>query len=633
MANGYVRQSSATIASGQPVASTPVNNEFNSLANAFSGTTGHDHSGGTGLGPTLLSSSLGVSTGLQGIFVAQGSASSPAGGFSTITITGMSAQIDVTNGNGIAGNPVISIDSGYVGQTSITTVGTIATGTWQGTIVSPLYGGTGADNGVFTLNLGGNLTTAGAFQTTGTYPVVFGFSGNTSLTFPTSGTVATTAGGGSTTIVTVGTVTTGTWAANVIQPAYGGTGVANANTVTVAGNFSTTGANSINLNTTAATNVTLPVSGTLATLTTATLAGLTTASNLVTVGTISSGTWQGTAVGIAYGGTGGAITASNGGIVYSTASKLALLSGTATANQILLSGSSTTPAWSTATYPATTTTNQILYSSGTNAVAGLATAASSVLVTSSGSVPSLSTALPNGITATTQSQNNNSTKVATTAYVDQSGFVNQVNTQTFTGNGTYTPTSGMEYCIVEVVGGGGGGGACAAVNGGAGGGGAGGYARVLLTAAQVGASKTITIGAAGTAGASGGANAGGTGGTTSIGSLVSCTGGGGGTGAASNNAAYAGGSGGSPTVNTGVSILGITGQAGSQGGNNFLTVGGSGGSNPLGFGGPINITYTGDNAGNSAAGYGAGGGGACTDANSKAGAPGTAGAVIITEYI
>jgi hypothetical protein len=48
---------------------------------------------------------------------------------------------------------------------------------------------------------------------------------------------------------------------------------------------------------------------------------------------------------LANGGTGTAITASNGGIFYSTASAGALLSGTATANLPLLSGSTAAPTW------------------------------------------------------------------------------------------------------------------------------------------------------------------------------------------------------------------------------------------------------------------------------------------------
>jgi hypothetical protein len=98
------------------------------------------------------------------------------------------------------------------------------------------------------------------------------------------------------------------------------------------------------------------------------------------------------------GGTNASLTASNGGIFYSTGSAGAILAGTATAHQVLLSGASTSPIWSTATYPVTTTINQLLYSSSSNVIAGLTTANSSVLITSSGGVPSLSTTLPAGLT-------------------------------------------------------------------------------------------------------------------------------------------------------------------------------------------------------------------------------------------
>ena len=43
----------------------------------------------------------------------------------------------------IANANSIDIDANYVGQTSITTLGTITTGTWQGTTVAAAYGGTG----------------------------------------------------------------------------------------------------------------------------------------------------------------------------------------------------------------------------------------------------------------------------------------------------------------------------------------------------------------------------------------------------------------------------------------------------------------------------------------------------------
>src|SRR6185369_12790577 len=103
----------------------------------------------------------------------------------------------------------------------------------------------------------------------------------------------------------------------------------------------------------------------------------------------------------------------------------------------------------------------------------------------------------------------------------QANRIGKVLKQIFTSSGTYTPTTGMLYCIVECVGGGGGGGG---VTGTAsqiyqgGGGGSGGYSRLIASAATIGASQTVTIGAAGTAGASG-SNNGGAGGDTSVGSL------------------------------------------------------------------------------------------------------------------
>ena len=49
-----------------------------------------------------------------------------------VKITGVNVQSDE-----------IVIKSTYPGQTSITTLGTIATGTWQGTVIDEVFGGTG----------------------------------------------------------------------------------------------------------------------------------------------------------------------------------------------------------------------------------------------------------------------------------------------------------------------------------------------------------------------------------------------------------------------------------------------------------------------------------------------------------
>lgn len=107
---------------------------------------------------------------------------------------------------------------------------------------------------------------------------------------------------------------------------------------------------------------------------------------LLNAASITAG-WTGT-LSLTRGGTAAALTASNGGIVYSSSSALAILAGTSTASQILLSGSSSAPAWSTATYPATISVNQLLYSSSANVIGGLASSANGVLITNNSSVPS-----------------------------------------------------------------------------------------------------------------------------------------------------------------------------------------------------------------------------------------------------
>jgi hypothetical protein len=63
------------------------------------------------------------------------------GGSGTVTsVTGTASRISV---GGTATDPVIDIDAAYVGQTSITTLGTIATGVWSGTTILANKGGTG----------------------------------------------------------------------------------------------------------------------------------------------------------------------------------------------------------------------------------------------------------------------------------------------------------------------------------------------------------------------------------------------------------------------------------------------------------------------------------------------------------
>lgn len=62
--------------------------------------------------------------------------------FTKRTLTGTASRLAVTNGDGVSGNPTVDIDAAYVGQSSITTLGTVATGVWQGTSVKEGFGGT-----------------------------------------------------------------------------------------------------------------------------------------------------------------------------------------------------------------------------------------------------------------------------------------------------------------------------------------------------------------------------------------------------------------------------------------------------------------------------------------------------------
>lgn len=66
--------------------------------------------------------------------------------WATRTITGTADKIDVADGNGVSANPTITISATYAGQTSIVTLGTVTTGTWNGTDVAVTAGGTGASD-------------------------------------------------------------------------------------------------------------------------------------------------------------------------------------------------------------------------------------------------------------------------------------------------------------------------------------------------------------------------------------------------------------------------------------------------------------------------------------------------------
>lgn len=84
--------------------------------------------------------------------------------WATRTLTGTSNVISVTNGDGVSGDPTITISASYVGQTSITTLGTITTGVWNGTTVDVPHGGTNKTSFTAYAVICGGTTSTGALQ-------------------------------------------------------------------------------------------------------------------------------------------------------------------------------------------------------------------------------------------------------------------------------------------------------------------------------------------------------------------------------------------------------------------------------------------------------------------------------------
>lgn len=220
---------------------------------------------------------------------------------SVASVSGTAGRISI---GGTLTDPIVDIASTYAGQSSITTLGTITTGVWNGSVLTGQFGGTGVNNVGKTISLGGNLATVGAFITT------LNFSGVTNVTFPTSGTLAT--------------------VSNSLQAAN------NLSDLMSVG----TARNNLGLTNVAVQNV--------------------------------------TQYSILAGGVSNAINSIAPGA----------------AGQILRStGASSYPSFTSALYPSTTTVNQLLYSSATNTIIGLATANNAVLITDSSGVPGLSSRL------------------------------------------------------------------------------------------------------------------------------------------------------------------------------------------------------------------------------------------------
>lgn len=114
--------------------------------------------GSTGVNPVLATLTAGT-----GITITEGAGSITIDADNNGTVTSVSGTLNRITSTGGA-TPVIDIDSGYVGQASITTLGTITTGTWNGTDIAVADGGTGRGTATAYAVLCGGTTATGAHQ-------------------------------------------------------------------------------------------------------------------------------------------------------------------------------------------------------------------------------------------------------------------------------------------------------------------------------------------------------------------------------------------------------------------------------------------------------------------------------------
>lgn len=219
-----------------------------------------------------------------------------------------------------------------------------------------------------------------------------------------------------------------------------------------------------------------------------------------------------------------------------------------------------------------------------------------------------SPALEGTPTAPTPSVGDNSTKLATTAFVAGAAG-NLLRITTFESSGTWTKQADVARILVQVVGGGGNGGNMTSGTGPSSGGGGGGASIKLIDGSSLLSSESVTIGGAG--------------GASSFGSHCSATGGSAGAINYGNGGAGGVGSGGN---------LNLTGQRGAVG--IFQTTGssnvpGAGGNSPLFTGGGVGTIAGFGTAGVANSGGGGSGRSGSAGAGFNAGASGI---VIIYEY-
>lgn len=205
-------------------------------------------------GVTSLTSASGVTSSVQPVQDAQGNSSALS--ISTVQVNCANFTFNGNTINLTSGAAVFTPNITFGGNITVTGTSTFNGAITGLTITNPV------NVGSFALTLGGTTTFGGAVSTSGTFTITgstYNFTGtltaNTSITFPTSGTLVntdvttltslTTANAltSASTLATIGTVTTGVWNGTGLTVPYGGTGLASATAYAVLlGGTTSTGA-------------------------------------------------------------------------------------------------------------------------------------------------------------------------------------------------------------------------------------------------------------------------------------------------------------------------------------------------------------------------------------------------------
>lgn len=517
------------------------------------------------------------------------------------TMNGTSNRITVTSG---VDSFTFNISASYVGQNTITTLGTITTGVWNGTAIananlanSAVANLSGTNTGDQTISLTGNVTGSGA----GSFAATIA---NDAVTYAKMQNVSATD--------------------KLLGRSTAGSGDVEEITCTAAGRALIDDAAASDQRTTLGLGTLATQSGTFS----GTSSGTNTGDQTITL----TGDVTGSGVGSF------AATIANAAVTLgkmanmATASLLGRNTAGSGAPEVITDIPTAVTVGGQYNYRAAGT--DVPVTDGGTGVSTLTTAYAPVCAgtTATGAVQVAST----GLSTSGNVLTSNGASSLPSFQAPTAGAGSLKSFQVFTSGtaATYTRPAGVASILVEVIGGGGGGGGVAAApssgaSGGAGGG-SGGYARLWVAAAS--ATYTYTVGALG-AGGTAGNNAGSTGGTTTFSaSSLQATGGVGGSG--SGGAGITSGGcweGGAPGVGTNGNFN-ASGAAGANGvsvlGNGC---GGGGGSSIYGGGavGEANSLA----AGNVAGSYGSGGGGAYTGATTdRAGGNGSAGLIIVWEY-